>query len=855
MADEQELRIVATLDDRASAGLNRLQGNVRALGGGQQAQAMEGLRRQSGEVAGGLQQLSSGFSSAALGMTTFTALAAAVPVALAGMAASFVASGVGEFADKLNRLSRQAYSAGQDLAQYRVNLSTLMTAGITEQDAAAMLQRFTDAQVELAQRGSQLRNQIIAATPTQGRAEMEQWLANVMVAPAEDAMEMVRQRGEQIREGAGNQARAQAAAMNRTLEEQNRAAERAGAEAQRTFLRMFGAEALAHVTEPFRKATEEERALNAERAANARAWEAAMRPIRSAWTDIKETIAATTMAALLPDVQTLARYMRMAADAVRVVEQWFKNPEGGNVTNLMQQMERGVPGLESSIRPLREFLEDPPTAIYNYITESLTEGFTNMGNHWAQVWEEGTNNMREKWGPVVTGMQDSISGFFTGMQQGVVGFLQRFETEVPRLAPILRPVREFFEAPGEAIMNLLTRIRDAAVNLIPQPVIDFLQNPGEALVSLFNRVRDAAVRVQEIASNLVPESVRNFFSSAVEAANEIPDSMQQIGDAIHAWAIQPIIDFFEDPAQGFFNMVNWILDRFESIGRATEPIFDFFRNPAQGLLTLVNQIADKMTNLLPGWARNLLGVGGGGEAAAGGGPIIVPAQVQQQLAEPPPASFDERFGGFQTGGSIRAGQTGIVGEAGPELFTPSRNGAIISNDALRWGLWGASQIASLAGAGRGVGGVGHAMGRAHAMEGAGLGDIARGVIPGMGLLETMRRDEMQEGNPLRTRLRAMLGIDDPGEPTRWQQSRLDLAQAAADLDESAAQQVNVSGTGRIRVDVRAPEGTQVDANGEGLFKTTEIMRQTQMLPADYGPAAATGVNAGAGSTGNGTLGS
>jgi hypothetical protein len=64
------------------------------------------------------------------------------------------------------------------------------------------------------------------------------------------------------------------------------------------------------------------------------------------------------------------------------------------------------------------------------------------------------------------------------------------------------------------------------------------------------------------------------------------------------------------------------------------------------------------------------------------------------------------------------------------------------------------------------------------------------------------------------------------------------------LDRAASRDVNVNGTGKISVDVRAPAGTRVGAQGQGLFKTTEVNRQTQMLPAEYGPVAATGIGAG-----------
>jgi len=46
----------------------------------------------------------------------------------------------------------------------------------------------------------------------------------------------------------------------------------------------------------------------------------------------------------------------------------------------------------------------------------------------------------------------------------------------------------------------------------------------------------------------------------------------------------------------------------------------------------------------------------------------------------PPATFDERFGGARaSGGPVKAGQRYLVGERGPEMFTPSTGGDILAN--------------------------------------------------------------------------------------------------------------------------------------------------------------------------------
>ena len=59
--------------------------------------------------------------------------------------------------------------------------------------------------------------------------------------------------------------------------------------------------------------------------------------------------------------------------------------------------------------------------------------------------------------------------------------------------------------------------------------------------------------------------------------------------------------------------------------------------------------------------------------------------------------------------------------------------------------------------------------------------------------------------------------------------------AREQLDRRMAAGNKIEGTGKISVDVNAPKGTKVDAQGGGIFKDVEINRQTQMEPARKGP--------------------
>ena len=121
-------------------------------------------------------------------------------------------------------------------------------------------------------------------------------------------------------------------------------------------------------------------------------------------------------------------------------------------------------------------------------------------------------------------------------------------------------------------------------------------------------------------------------------------------------------------------------------------------------------------------------------------------------------------GGKQAGGPVEAGRPVVVGEAGAELFVPSQAGRIVPHAlygaALAaeygFGVRGASTAAS--GALRGHGG---------AAGGQSIGQVMAGGIPGAGVLQAMKTDS-ESGHPLRTRLRGMLGLEDPGEPAPWQ---------------------------------------------------------------------------------------
>jgi hypothetical protein len=147
-------------------------------------------------------------------------------------------------------------------------------------------------------------------------------------------------------------------------------------------------------------------------------------------------------------------------------------------------------------------------------------------------------------------------------------------------------------------------------------------------------------------------------------------------------------------------------------------------------------------------------------------------------------------GGKQAGGPVEAGRPVVVGEAGAELFVPSQAGRIVPH-----ALYGAALAAEY---GFGVRGAstaasGALRGHGSAAGGQSIGQVMAGGIPGAGVLQAMKTDS-ESGHPLRSRLRGMLGLEDPGEPAPWQ-SGGQWHQSDSDAPDVVATRANTDAVG------------------------------------------------------------
>jgi hypothetical protein len=131
----------------------------------------------------------------------------------------------------------------------------------------------------------------------------------------------------------------------------------------------------------------------------------------------------------------------------------------------------------------------------------------------------------------------------------------------------------------------------------------------------------------------------------------------------------------------------------------------------------------------------------------------------------------------------------------------------------------------------GIGSAGRTIGKNYRRAGGDINALARIYAPPGAANDRRNLNRFWPGNVSRLQEQ----FRDGGDGGREEAASLDRAALDRDMGREVSQKVE--GTGKLTVDVNAPQGTKVAAEGDGLFKKVETNRQTQMAEARSGPEA------------------
>lgn len=290
-----------------------------------------------------------------------------------------------------------------------------------------------------------------------------------------------------------------------------------------------------------------------------------------------------------------------------------------------------------------------------------------LGDLASGVWE-GIKASAASIAPALGSVWATIQAAFYSMLEGIslrwsrfLGNLGADLANVPLLGDfsdsLLRSSREAF-----AGMSELNGIAQAAENSASR-----LKAEAAALASQgFDKARDAADRLREILSTEIEAS-----DEATRSAQDLSGALDEIGGTEGGGS-----------AGRAASGINKVKDATDDARKAQEEWattmaghFDGLITGGKGLSGVLNSMARQFES--QGW-QQLFGALSGGftKKPSGGGGLFSGIT----------SFIGGLFGGFRaTGGPVAAGTSYVVGERGPELFTPKSSGAIIPNGSFGGG--------------------------------------------------------------------------------------------------------------------------------------------------------------------------
>lgn len=276
MAEQEELRLTVNLADNASAGLQKLNEEIKQLGSGAGQQHIEKFKRETAEITTKVKGMSVEVGDAFknLGMLRSGLALGGAGLALFGYEMTKQIGVVGEYAAKLRQLAQLGAKIGVDPGTIRNISDQLKIFGVSGEQAQASISKFATAMAQL-QREPSMRAGILRDTAREGVGAMNALIDKLnQTTDVEDKLNLVRQASEAVRLNA----------LKRGASE-----ERAANEA-RLFGQKLGYDAELAYAGALAKRTEAEKKADQERFNNAKAYAGEMAKVYSKVEDIKNLL-------------------------------------------------------------------------------------------------------------------------------------------------------------------------------------------------------------------------------------------------------------------------------------------------------------------------------------------------------------------------------------------------------------------------------------------------------------------------------------------------------------------------------------------------------------------------------------
>ncbi|KYK50055.1 hypothetical protein A1D31_22345 [Bradyrhizobium liaoningense] len=800
--EQEELRLTVTLADNASSGLAKLNEEIKQLGSGAGQQSIEKFKRETTEITDRVKGMGRevGEANKGLGMLRSGLALGSAGLALFGAEILRQTKIVLDYADKIRTLNQQARAIGVNPAQLKNIQDQLAAFGVSGETAARGLASVSEKMSDLQRRGSQVAQELRknAGSDPESIRNMDAYINRLRNAKdITEQINIIREGGEQVYQNAIRAGASTQEAANRRTR----------------FQQMQGYDAaLAHAG-AIKELNAEEQARADERLKRAGDLSLQLGQIKKKWEDIVET----SNQPMLQNLKAVFEFIDPILDKLKIFQEWqakdtslppvgtplekIDRPESEKgwlerFGDYWRGPEKSMDELRKSMDEQRKVLQEMNDRIKGGPGSFQPTGFSGGGMGGGIIPATYSPGGGGPFGPSGGGGGGGFrsgSGFSlmpngqtagpgSGAGAGSTPAAGGGGGGAPGVGAARGRVAEGGDPRG---MESYIRQQAAANGIDPDTAVAVAKSEGLASFQSTARTKGGAREESWGAFQLYTGGgLGNEFQKQTGLDPRDPKNEKATIDFALKHASQK-------GWGAFHGAKNTGIGRWAGIGGGN------------------GQTAGAGT-----------GAGAGGSMAGGSVPKPVMDEAKALLIRGGGSGELQQF--MASKGYPRSGAwcgqftASVVTEAGGK---PPRNAAVASN----WLTWGehvdpadvregdvAVRTVNRASAGGGramPGNVGSHVGLV-----GGVGDRTIDMVGG------------NQGRPVQSRNRWS------GE---WEFRR---AQAdRAQIDQAQAASTKVEGTGKISVNVNAPKGTNVGAEGGGLFKKVEISRQTQMSEAPRGP--------------------